>query len=369
MARKRVLLMVSLLTVVALALPGQDASGVAESLRARGYTVENPRTDAGRPTWDLRHEERIPFTLSMVGPLTEARALALQSIRETVFSLEGLDIRRTRIVFDQDRATAVVAPRSYRINGREYSGYMPSGMQFMYDESLAFDFRMLADNLALRVNGQYLTEEQFRERIVRAIDNPAAYIESSDPQFLARRLEEQQSLLDGARATDIIQNQAIARLEDEIARSLQLGEEALNREVRRAEQAERAVRRDFQRDLAEEAETLRKETQLALAELSARHEALRADHEALLQAQGQLLAEFEALREGAIALAGRKLFGALRELDPGAVARVVELRRAEPGLEADDARDRVNDELPDGVDPLHSRHVQAIYALYFNDYR
>lgn len=369
MIRMRVVLIGALLIGSALSLAAQTDARVAESLRARGYSVQNPRTESGRPTWDLTHDEGVPFTLSMIGPFTETRATALRAIRETVFSLEGLDIRRMRVVFDEERATAVVVPRVYRIGEKDYAGYMPSGMQFTYDQALSFDFRMLADNLALRVNGQYLTEEQFTERIVRAINNPAAYIESSDPQFLARRLEEQQVLLDGARATDILQNRAISGLEEEIARSLQLGEDALNREVRRAEQAERNVRRDFRRDLERETEELRSETQAALAELVQRHEALLADYEALLRDHRQLLAEFEALREGSVAMAGRKLFGALRDLDSSAVARVVELRRAQPGLDVGEARDAVNEELPDGVEPLHNKHVQAIFALFFNDYR
>ncbi len=351
MARNKVLCLVLLTAVTVLGVPAQSNDAVSGELRARGYTVENPRTEGGRPTWDLTHDEGAPFSLSMIGSLTEERAIALEAIRDVVFSLEGLVIRRTRVVFEESRATAVVSPREYVIDGRDYAGYMPAGMQFIYDDALAFDFRMLADNLALRVNGQFLTEEQFVERIVRAIDNPAAYIESSDPQFLARRLEEQQNLLDSARSTNLQQDQAIADLRNTdqeilemIAETIRLGETLIREEVRRAEDARQELQESFEAALQE----LERESQQALVELTE---------------------QLQAFREGAVALAGRTLFGSLRELDPIAVARVVELRSADPELAADDARDRVNDELPEDAAPLHNRHVQAIYAFFFNDYR
>lgn len=350
MAHKQFVVMILFMMSAVLLLPAQTQMQVTDSLRGEGYSVTNPRADGGRPTWDVRYGQGVPFTLSMIGPLNEARSTALEVIRDRVFELEGLDVRRARVVFDEDRATVIIIPQAYVIEGRDYSDYMPSGMQFVFDEALAFDFRMLSDNLALRINGQFLTEEQFRERIVRAIDNPAAYIESTDPLFLARRLEEQQSLLDSIRATVIRREEALL---EEIRENVRVGEQALSFQVRRAEAAEQALREDLEREIAD---------------LTERHEQLLANHEALLAGTESLRREFETLREGVIALTGRRLFGSLRELDPGAIMRVVELRRADPALTEDEARDRVNEELGEEVPPLHSRHVQAIYAVYFNDY-
>ena len=388
MRRKTYVLTLLLLVGAVYVLSAQTVGQVTERLRARGYTVENPRTEAGRPTWDLRHDEDIPFTLSMIGDLNDVRAQALEMIRESVFGLEGLQIRRIRIVFDDNRATVVVVPAAYRIDGRDYNRYMPSGMQFTYDDSLSYDFRMLAENLALRVNGQFLTEEQFNERIVRAIENPAGYIESSDPLFLARRLEEQQIMIDNTRATDIRQDQSLLNIDQslvDVDRSLEeidqaLGalaetdqelfetiedyvnraERVITREIMRAERANRELRADLEQEIVD--------LEQEIADLTERHVKLLRDFENLLEVTRGHIAEFEAFREGAIALTGRRLFGSLREIDTDSIARVVEMRRADPELTPDDARDRVNETLPEGTPELHSRHVQAIYAVYFNEY-
>lgn len=364
MARKRPILGALIMVAVALALPAQTSTAVESALRGAGYTVRNPRVEGGLPTWDLRHDEGITFSLSMAGELTEVRSGALTTIRETVFSLSGLEIRRARVVFTDDRAVAIVVPRSYRIAGRDYSGFIPAGMQFIVEDALFYDFRMLADNLALRINGQFIGEQQFADRIVRAIDNPAGYIESTDPLFLSRRLDEQGSLLEDARAVNQLQNESIARLEatdqeivERVERYATMGEQAVFDIMRRAEANNRALREEIA------ALTERHE------DLAERHETLLQDYENLLGFTRSLTGEFEALREGLIALEARRLFGALREMNPQAIARVVELRRADSSLEQDEARSLVNEELPEDAEPLHKRHVQAIYAVYFNDYR
>ena len=220
-----------------------------------------------------------------------------------IYALDGLVIQRLRIVFDRDRANAVVIPSEFSIEGDDYVEYMPSGMQFSFQDGVAYDFRMLIDNLAVRINGQFFTNEQFFERIMRAVDNPAAYILSQDPQFLAVRLDEQQALIDDL-----------------------MGQ--LNREVSRSTDA--------------------------MGDLESRLIALTE--------------QFETMRQGAVVLASRGVFGGFSEVDPETVVRVVELRVAEPGLPASEALTRVNDELPSGAAPLNRRHVQAIYAFYFNDY-
>jgi hypothetical protein len=364
MARKSLVLGALIMVGVALALPAQTSTAVESALRRAGYTVQNPRTEGGLPTWDLRHDDGVSFSLSMAGGLTDVRIGALNTIRENVFTLAGLEIRRARVVFTDDRAVAIVIPRSYRIAGRDYADYLPSGMQFIVEDALFYDFRMLADNLALRINGQFIGEQQFADRIARAIDNPAGYIESTDPLFLSRRLDEQGTLIEDARAVNQRQDASIDGLEeadreiiDQVERYVEIGEQAIFDIMRRAETNNRALREE-------------------IAALSERHEELVQRHESLLQdyddLQGYtrgLSGEFETLREGMVALEARRLFGSLRELNPEAVARVVELRRADSSLERDDALARVNDELPEDAEPLHKRHVQAIYALYFNDYR
>ncbi len=286
---------------------GQADDATASTLEDAGYRVVESRTESGLPTWDVVDDQGRPFSISLIGSLSQARVRAIGELRSVIYALDGLTIQRLRIVFDRDRANAVVIPSEFVIEGDDYVAYMPSGMQFLFQDGVAYDFRMLIDNLAVRINGQFFTNEQFFERIVRAVDNPAAYILSQDPQFLAVRLDEQQSLIDD------LQGQ-------------------LNLEVSRNADA--------------------------MADLENR----------LIAEVVALTEQFETMRQGAVVLASRGAFGGISEVDPETVVRVVELRIAEPNLPASEALSRVNDELPSDAARLSRRHVQAIYAFYFNDY-
>ncbi|MFW5643833.1 MAG: hypothetical protein ACOCYQ_07355, partial [Alkalispirochaeta sp.] len=233
---------------------------------------------------------------------------------------------------------------------RRYDEYMPSGMQFIFDDAPSFDFRMLVDNLAVRIDGAFLTEEQFLVRIQRAVENPEAYIQSSDPQFLAEQIRQLQRLIDVLEVT--VQDLATedARIEESLRRALidtrDEGVALLDQWVRRGETALDEVNARI--------DTFSLEVDEAFDNVAAENL--------------ELTEQFEKLRQGSIVLASRNLFGSLKEVSSETVAAVVELRAAEPGLTADEAKSRVNETLSEDAVPLNSKHVQAIFALFFNDY-
>jgi len=347
---RTLLFVLVIIGALAIAVSAQTPDAASGRFESAGYEVIRTRSQGGMPVWDLETAEGRRFAVHMIGSVTDARIRAITTLDELIHGLDGLEIERMRIVFDGDRASAIVIPESFTIEGRRYEEYMPSGMQFIFDDAPVFDFRMLVDNLAVRINGAFLTEEQFLVRIQRAVENPAAYIQSSDPQFLAEQIRELQRLVDTLEVA--VQDLATedARIEETLRSALDEtradGIALVNRWVRRGE--------------------------TALGEVNARIDAFSVEVEEALGTIStetlDLTDQFEKLRQGSIVLASRNLFGSLKEVAPETVVAVVELRAAEPDLPADEAMSRVNETLPEGAVPLHSKHVQAIYALFFNDY-
>lgn len=322
---------------------GSETAGAFER---EGFRVIRTRTQAGLPVWDLATDEGNRFSVTMIGPVNDERMGAIRSLTEIVYALDGLTVERMRIVFDENRGTAVVVPESFEIDGEMYQQYMPSGMQFVYDQAPAFDFRMLVENLAVRINGAFLTEEQFLIRIERAVENPAAYIQSSDPQFLAQQISELQRVVDSLEVENRELRTTDAILESDLERLRRSGARELHEQVSRGEAA--------LADIQGQMERLREETTATLEDVVA---------ETLTLAD-----QFAKLREGAVVMASRNLFGSLKGVPAETISAVVELRNADPELTADEARTRVNESLPEGEPQLHGKHVQAIYALFFNDY-
>ncbi len=337
-------------------------TAVRSELQGAGYQVTASRTQGGMPVWDLRTDDGLTFSLSMIGSFSESRARAVKSLLAVIQGLDGLSPESIRVVFENNRATAIVTPRRFVIDGKEYRSYMPSGMQFVYDEAPAYDFRMLVDNLAVRINGAFLTTQQFLNRIVRAVENPAAYIQSSDPQFLAQQIQELQRLFDQL-AVGLAQQEAESAMADEeLAQEIESGRregqaqlDGIVRQGRREIAAATGRMDGIEEALRDEIETLRAETAKSF--------------ESVIEESVVLADEFSRMRRGSVILATRNMFGSLKEVSPETLEQLVELRKDNPDLLPADALSRVNEGLPEGEPELHKKHVQAVYAFYFNDYR
>lgn len=351
MYKKALFFFLAVLTVIAPVSAQSGSDQVRNQLKSAGYEVTGSRSQGGMPVWDLRTDGGMRFSVAMIGSFGTVRSQAVKSLLEIISGLKGLVPDSVRFVFEENRATAIVIPRSFEIGGQAYADYMPSGMQFIYDDAPAYDFRMLVENLAVRINGAFLTNQQFLDRIVRAVENPAAYIQSSDPQFLAQQIQELQRLFDRISAQLAQQAEAMAQgdaeLSGAVSQAVREGEQALHQVIRQGEETTEEIHQRITE--------LQVQTEAAFEDVALEHAEFRD--------------QFSRLREGLVILASRNIFGSLKEIAPATAERVVELRRANPDLSADEARAQVNSELPDEATPLHKKHVQAIYALFFNDYR
>jgi hypothetical protein len=363
---------IALFTITVGTVPAQNRNAVADALEAEGYTIVEEYFDGGVPSWRLQDTQGRRFSVSVMGRFSPAHAEALEAMREVIYEIDGLQIERLRYVFESDQADAVVIPSEFVIEGVDYVEYMPSGMQFEFDDAVRFDFRLLVDNLAVRMNGQFLSEAQFLDRIQRAVDNPANYIQSQDPQFLAQQIVDLRERMEQRVAVDADQNtrdqeilsrveslaqESEAALDSTVEQLTTMGEQAVSR---LEAMGERTVNR-FEEQIAD----LEEQQARRMAEMT---EAFETQLQALQEEKAQLQSEFEALRRGSIILASRTLFGNLRNVSPETILQAVQIRAADPSLTTDEVRDQVNADLPEEAEPLHNKHIQAIFALYFNEY-
>lgn len=352
---RRMLILVVLVLTFSLTVYAQSDS--REALTRAGYRVVGQRVEGGLPTLDLQHESGLRVSVVFHGELTAQQLEALRFLRETIVGIRGLVAARLRLLFEGPRVDVLVVPESFTVQGRELARFMPSGMQFSYTDTLQYDFRLLVDNLALRMSGRYFTAEQFTDRLLRAIEAPAAYIQSQDPEFLFRRLDEQQRLLEERAADDRRQDEADRSIRAEIADQVQRGEAAVALGERAVEQLHATIAQ-----LRADHEALA----TAYQQLRGAHETLAVAHSDLGSDYRRLREELEVLRDGAVVLFTRGLFGGLKPLPREVIQRVVDLRAADPRLSADAVRATVAGEFP--ASGIHKKHVQAIFGYFFNQY-
>jgi hypothetical protein len=294
-----------------LLLPLALAWGV--ELEERGFQVRNQRTDDGIALYDVVSPNGIELTLGGAEEFTNEQINIVNIVLDTVGGLDRVEIEDLTIVFRGGVAEIVLVPSSFVYDGIELADYMPSGMQFFYTSFLEYDFRMLVDELFVRVSGQYFSEQQFAERLVRVVRNPEAFIRSQDPEFLRQRIDELENRL--------------GQLENNLRRALE-------------------------------------EAQGRISELETASETLEDEQGSLSANLVDVAENFALLRYAVLILNNRGLFGGIRMPPDEAIERAVALKRSNPELTADEAQAALAEE---GVD-VSNNEIFLIFAIYFNDF-
>lgn len=161
------------------------------ALEDAGYEVLETREVDDTVRRTVRDEEGNEFDVrSSEEDLSDRQIRVLDVIVQTVFSIDALEVESMRVLFADERADILVVPSSLEYEDEELADYTPSGLQFMFNEVLEYDFRVLVDDYFLRFAGQYIDEEQFLSRLADAIDDPVGFLESQRPELLAQRLDE-----------------------------------------------------------------------------------------------------------------------------------------------------------------------------------
>lgn len=167
-----------------------------DQFRSLGFHVEGVGTRDELPEYRLTGPDGLPIRAIAAGPLTEEHLRGLSRLQDIKRSLSSLRLAGVNLVFGSGRVDALLVPSSYVIEEREFAPLLPAGMLFRYDGAVFFDFRLLVDNLAVRINSQFVDPESFENRLIHAADDPLAYIQSQDPTVLSRRIIAQTERLD-----------------------------------------------------------------------------------------------------------------------------------------------------------------------------
>lgn len=269
-------------------------------LRDRGFSIRSTRTDDGITYQEVVAPGGIELTVGAMDRLEDRQLNVLSVIVDTLTSLEYLVARDVKAVFYPDRAEVLIVPTEFVYGGKDLSAYLPSGMQFYYVTHLEYDFRMLVDRLFLRIRGQYFTEEQFADKLLRAAADPAAYLQSQDPEFVVRRFEDIEDSVDELRVDADAHDAVISAIQGRVGRLDAVAEKeaalraALDSEVDELRGETLDSARRIENTIAHLVRRL-DELEDRHVDLGARHELLVADHEGLSERHDRLSREHQDL--------------------------------------------------------------------------
>lgn len=281
---------------------------------AVGLQLLDQRVEDGVQRFVLQTEDgqRIDVRNDRVAELSEQQVAIVDLIATITGNLITLDVERLTITFTGSVAEVALIPSRFVYDGVNLLPNVPAGLRFQFDQVLEYDFRVRVGEFFIRLQGQYVDEEQFASRVVRAVRDPIAFLDSLRPEIVADRLNELDSL-----------TEALVGMVDEL-------------------QADIARLSDENLVLSEMLEEMGRENELLLAE---RDEQL------------------EVLRTGVLAVANQSFFGRLRGIDPELVGAVVSIKEENPALTQDEVSSALSDQ---GISASGSE-IAAVLAVYFGE--
>jgi len=376
-------------TLVALFLTALTTAALAADPASVGLPERSRQAEAGMTRHELVDADGVQlFVLS--GPeLTDAQIQTVAVVHRALKGWTNMSFSSMRISIPGTRAEALLVPDRYSSDGLDLTGYLPSGMQFYFDNGyLEYDFRMKVGTIFLRVNGPFIDEAQLTARVVTAARDPIRFLERTDPAYLYLTLQqvtETLNKLDQAQQDTVKSLQGLvsdyeglksqrpllvsklAEIDQEIdstGEAIKKTDTTLTSAIDDLASAlvslngQLAAQRD---DLQKQLDGLRKEHEDLVAQvgkLKEEKDALSASHAAYAQSTGQ---EIEALRAAILTLHNTGFLSGPKPMDPQLVKRVVELKGATPTMTTADILTTLKAESI----KASAKQVDAIVWTYF----
>ena len=138
------------------------------------------KMESGRIRYHLKDVSGYSFTLVADAAADDA---VVRKTSETVRALVGwssLKLRRLELFFLKGKFRAIALPATFICNRKDVARYMPAGMAFFYTDKLSYDFRMIKDNISMKIRGIFSTRPEFVATLANAVGNPLAYASRSN---------------------------------------------------------------------------------------------------------------------------------------------------------------------------------------------
>ncbi len=358
---------VILLGTIVLILTIQPAFSV--DLADYGITVQSKRTEDGATLFKAADALGQSFEILSLKEISSGQARSIVRIKDTLYSWRNMGIAQLRISLVEDRIEANVVPSSLSFGGTNFKPYLPSGMQFYIEEYIEYDFRMLVGNYVVKMRGQYFNEEQLLDKMQRAVENPIAYIQTTDPEYLFEQITALSEEMEQIRS---YANQISQEAEDRWGEFLEMRRNyrALLNDHRTLKNDYAALRKDHD-TFVERTEKAYRELDGKLNGLTEKHNALREEHDALATAHEELQSSHTELAGGVTTLqqailmaANQNIFAVIVKTNVEGIKRYIALRGANPDMTRDEAVAAVKEE------ELNITGKEALLAdmIYFADF-
>lgn len=161
----------------------------------------------------IKDQKEQYFKVSYTNDISEQNVKTVLKLKNDFYGWPGLTINIINFNVSAGSVDCNVIPSKFVCDkSNDIVAHLPAGMSFSYTDSLEYNFRMIKDNLFIRMKGYFISKGQFCERLLEALENPAAFIKKRDPEFFLSKLDMLQNDLDKMRRENSMLRWAVIAL-------------------------------------------------------------------------------------------------------------------------------------------------------------
>jgi hypothetical protein len=193
-----VILMPLCAVIYAINWPSLDAAVTAK--REDGSQTMLTLTDGQNRTFKVTYQDE-----ALAGKLADK----MVRYKNQFYSWRQIRCNEVSFLVSAGFLEIIVIPLEIRHNETNLAGAIPAGITMTYypdKDTLRYDFRIMKDNLLLRIAGDYRTEEEMCSKLIFAYDNPLLYLRRDDPESLLQEIEDLRDQLEKLRQAFIYLN-------------------------------------------------------------------------------------------------------------------------------------------------------------------
>jgi len=181
MDRKRI---IALAVLLASAL-----SAYAFDLAEAGLTKTATAREGQRTIVTLKDAMDRTVQVSYAAEPDEKTLGRIAELRETFLSWSAFGVDSMRFTVTGSTLEIVLTLDRVTLGGKDAGANVPAGMYFTWTGILQYDFRVVKDNVFLRVSGPFTSEKELTDKMWSALSNPAAFLRRSDPEYYIPKVE------------------------------------------------------------------------------------------------------------------------------------------------------------------------------------
>ena len=139
----------------------------------------------------LRTESGQEFYLKDIESIEPLQGERLLELIPLFYGWQQIKISRLQFAADTETIRVVVTPSAVEYQQKEYLPHISAGLLFSDDgDRLSYNFRVIDNDLFLRIQGTYLNEGDLLEKIASVLSAGEQHIAKESPNYLVEKTKE-----------------------------------------------------------------------------------------------------------------------------------------------------------------------------------